>query len=57
MLSLAEIVQKLQDRSGKVVAEKTGVHFVTISRIKRGHVDNPNYDTMQKLSEYFERNQ
>lgn len=55
MLTLPQIIEKLQDRSGKAIADKTGIHFVTISRIKNGHIDNPSYDTIAKLSDYFER--
>lgn len=51
-----EIVRKLQDRSPKKLSEETGLSMVEICRIKKGHVKNPRIETLQKLSEYFEKN-
>lgn len=52
-MTVPEIVSALQIRSGNKVARETGVGFVTISRLKRGHVTQPRYDTLEKLSRYI----
>lgn len=52
-MTIPEIVAALNIRSGNKVANATGVGFVTISRIKRGHVTHPRYETLERLSRYI----
>ncbi len=54
MLTLDQIVHLLGDRRIDVVAEKTGIHRNTISKIKSGENENPTYYVLQKLSDYLE---
>lgn len=53
MLTLEEIISKLQDRNITVVAGVTGIHYNTLRAIRDGKNDNPTYKVMVKLSEYF----
>lgn len=50
------IVLELQDRNPVVVSRETGISIATIRRLKNGHTDNPEYQTLQILSKYFDRN-
>jgi len=54
MLSPLEIRERLHDRVTSVVSEKTGLHENTIRRLKTGEIKLPSYDTMKKISDYFE---
>lgn len=56
MHTLQEIVSKLQDRNIKMVADKTGISYLTILNIKRGKHVNPTISTISKLSDYFKEN-
>ena len=56
MLSPKEIEDKLQDRVNKKVAEETGLHVNVISNVKTGKYKNLPYETVRRLSEYFENN-
>lgn len=53
MMTIDEIRAALQDRRLTVIAAQTGLHYNTISAIKRGDQTNPQYDTMIKLSTYL----
>jgi transcriptional regulator with XRE-family HTH domain len=53
MMTIDEIRTALQDRRLTVIAAQTGLHYNTISAIKRGEQINPQYDTMIKLSTYL----
>lgn len=52
-MTIEQIVKALQDRNLKEVARQTGIHHVTLSRIKNGHHTNPRYETVVKLAEYL----
>lgn len=54
MLSLAEIVERLQHRKLKVVALKTGVSYMTIYKISIGENISPNKTTLMALTKYLE---
>jgi transcriptional regulator with XRE-family HTH domain len=54
LMTVEEIVKALHRRSGSEVARGSGVHFVTISRIKKGHKKAPSYGTLEKLTRYFQ---
>lgn len=52
-MTLEEIRQELCKRKGRTVAKATGVHFITISRIKTGVSPNPRIESLDALSRYF----
>jgi len=56
LMTVEDIVKALHRRSGNEVARGSGVHFVTISRIKNGHKKAPSYGTLEKLTRYFQEN-
>jgi transcriptional regulator with XRE-family HTH domain len=53
MLTIEKIVEKLKDRKLTAVAKSTGVSRQTVYNITRGQM--PTYDTLVKLSNYFEK--
>lgn len=54
MLTLHEIIERLQDRHVPTVAEKTQISYRTIYNIKNGKNLNPSILVVEKLSKYFE---
>lgn len=52
-MTIEQIKEALQDRKISVVAEKTGVHYTTIQRIRDGLVTNPSLSVYLALSEYL----
>ncbi len=56
MLSAEEIAEKLQDRNLTVLAERTGVGYPTLWRMKKYPEYGANYQTVKKISDYLERN-
>jgi transcriptional regulator with XRE-family HTH domain len=55
MLTLEQIRLLLKDRRLTVVSKEIGVSYPTILAIYKGESKNPNYETIEKLSEYLER--
>jgi hypothetical protein len=55
ILTIEQIKQKLQDRRLEVVAIATGLHYSTLLYIRDTHQKNVKYETLIKLSAYFER--
>lgn len=55
MLTLKQIRNRLEDRNIQAVSRKTGLHFNTLHRIKRGET-TPSYATLERLSAYLEDN-
>lgn len=53
MLTLNDIVLKLQDRRLDKVADATGIHRNTIANIRDRKNANPGYQIMCKLDSYF----
>lgn len=53
MLSLSEIVAKLQDRRIDKVADAIEVHRNTIANIRSGKNANPEYRILAKLDAYL----
>lgn len=53
MLEIEEIRKRLEDRTLTKVAEKAGVPYDTLWAVASGR-NNPSYETLQKLSIYFE---
>ena len=56
MKELSEIVELLSDRNLSHVARKTGLSYMTVWRVKEGRAINICYDTLSRLSDYFEEN-
>lgn len=52
MLTLEQIRHALTDRNLREVSRRTGIHYMTLGRIKNGQ-SMPAYPTAQKLSEYL----
>lgn len=55
ILTIQQIKQKLQDRRLEVVAIATELHYTTLLYIRDGKQTNVKYETLAKLSAYFER--
>jgi transcriptional regulator with XRE-family HTH domain len=53
MMTIEEIRLALQDRRLTAIAQATGLHYNTVSAIKRGDQLNPSYDTLSRLSAYL----
>lgn len=53
MLTLNDIVLKLQDRRLDKVSEATGLHRNTIANVRDGKTNNPDYKVVEKLSAYL----
>lgn len=54
MMRLEEIIYRLQDRKASLVARVTGLRVATVIDIREGRVANPSYETVRRLSDYFE---
>lgn len=54
MIDLDTIVYRLQDRSPNKISIATGLTRQTITNIRDKNSKNPEYETMKKLSDYFE---
>ena len=55
MLTADQIRKKLEDRRLSIVANKCGLTFMSLSRIRKNDGD-PSYKTLEKLSKYFHEN-
>ena len=55
LLTVDEVREKLLDRRLSYVAEKCGLTFMSLSRIRKNK-GNPSLSTLEKLSEYFDEN-
>ena len=53
MVELKWIKEGLLDRRPKVVAERTGLHVNTVTRIRDGKENNPKIDTLNRLARYL----
>ncbi len=53
MVEISWIKEGLLDRRPKVVAERTGLHVNTVTRIRDGKEDNPKIDTLNRLARYL----
>lgn len=54
MLTLEQILEKLEDRNLTKVAEKTGIHSNVLYRLTKDK-SQPKYETIKKLSDYLEK--
>lgn len=53
-MNLDEVVQKLSDRNLKEVSRRVELSYQTIRRIALKEEQNPSYNTLKKLIDYFE---
>jgi DNA-binding phage protein len=53
-MNLDEVVQKLSDRNLKEVSRRVELSYQTIRRIALKEEQNPSYNTLKKLTDYFE---
>lgn len=53
MLDLPYILRLLQDRSLKVVSERSGVPYANLCALVAGRVKDPRYETVLALAKYF----
>jgi len=54
MLTLKEIIDRLQDRKLYVLEKEIGISYNTLYTISRGKA-NPTHETMKKISDYLEK--
>lgn len=54
MLTLEQIIQGLSYENLTHAADKCKLTRPFLSAIKNGHIKNPSYDTVKKLSDYLE---
>lgn len=54
MLTLDEILKKLEDRNRMEVARRVGIPYSTLSAIASKRATDPHYSTLKKLSDYLE---
>lgn len=54
MLTLEQIVEKLEDRNIRIIAERTGVSYHTVLNIQNGKNTNPTVTTLRAISDYLE---
>lgn len=54
MLTIQQIVKKLQDRRIDKIAEATGLHYHTVRAIRAGENTDPAFSTAKALSDYLE---
>lgn len=52
-MTLDQIVSALQDRNLKEVERRTGIPYITLSRLRNGRTKHPEYETTRKLVEYL----
>lgn len=55
MLNVDKIQALLRDRRLDIIGDATGLHRNTLSAIRDGKNTNPSYETVCKLSDYFQR--
>lgn len=55
MLTLEQIRERLKDRRLTVVSKEIGVSYPAVLAIAKGESDNPNYKTIELLSDYLEK--
>ena len=53
MIEIEWIRKALLDRRPKIVAESTGLHVNTVTRIRDGKEENPKIDTLNRLAVYL----
>ncbi len=56
LLNPTQLRALLDDRTLQKVSDRTGISYATVQQIATGINQNPTYDTLQKLSDYFNNN-
>lgn len=56
MMTIEELSKRLKQRNFTVVAEASGVSYLTISNIAKGLNKRPHKSTIKLLTVYFEEN-
>lgn len=56
MDEVMEIIERLEDRKLKSVAEKTGLSYQGLRNLIKGKTKNPTVKTIDKLREYLDAN-
>jgi len=56
LLTVEQILERFKGRSIRYISRQTGISEVSLHRLKHGQVDNPKYETIKTLSEFFDRN-
>ena len=54
MLTLEQVIEKLQDRNVRHVARMTGISYSALCRVRNGQSKMVSYEIVKKLSDYFE---
>ena len=54
MLTIEEVASRLQNVNLSEVSREVDLSRVTLIKLKHGKTKNCHYDTLRKLSEYFE---
>ena len=54
MLTIERIRELIHDRKIRLVAKKAGLHYNTVRRVAADPDFVPTYETVKKLSDYFE---
>ena len=52
-MKLEQIVSALQDRNLREIERRTGIPYITLSRLRNGKTRHPDYETARKLAEYL----
>lgn len=53
MVKIEHLRELLQDRRIDIVAEKTGISYMTIVKLRNGSLTNPTYRVIEALENYF----
>jgi hypothetical protein len=56
MLTVEEILKRLEDRNLRTVAARAGVSYPVVWRLSKFPEYGVNYETVKALSDYLERN-
>jgi transcriptional regulator with XRE-family HTH domain len=56
LMPVEEIRRRLEDKRLSYVAEKCGLTYMSLSRIRKKN-GNPSVSTLQSLSQYFQNNE
>lgn len=54
-MNLDQVVKKLSDRNLMEISRRVDLSYQTIRRIALKEEQNPSYNTLKKLSDYFEK--
>ena len=55
LLTIEQLRGELADRNLKEVSRRTGVHYITLTKLRSGAHENPRYETLKTLSDYLSK--